>query len=296
MLLIKLAYEGEQKFIKDIQDIRTLMKEKNITIGISESIEGNTHFVKIFCDDKDYSEKLVSIINLYISNILYKVVIDVFKKKELFEYLMDTYFFLKHEELLEVEGRIMDMLYGKEAISDETSIYCMNRMNNIVDTIKNCIEENNELNINGFITFRMRELIGEIEKIIDKIIEKYMVEKEYREFIKLLKYFVDIQESKIDELNLIVNKDGGYDIRDAYGMDIFKDFINDLGEYKVSANVNMEDVIISGLITNSPRKVIIHNKQNCTNQEFIDTIVNVFGERVRFCNECELCQKNIIKI
>ena len=35
----------------------------------------------------------------------------------------------------------------------------------------------------------MRELREDIEFIIDKV-EKYMVEKEYTEFIKLLKYFV----------------------------------------------------------------------------------------------------------
>lgn len=296
MLLLKLAYEGEQNFIEDIQDIRNLFKEKNITIGISESIEGNTHFVKIFCNDGDYSEKLKSIIDLYISNILYKVVMDVFKKKEMFEYLTDTYFFLKHEELLEVEEQIMRVLNGKEAISDETNIYCMNRINNIIEKIKNCIEENQEININGFITFRMRDLLGDIENIIDKVIEKYMVEKEYREFIKLLKYFVEIQESKIEEINLVIDKNGGYQVRDSYGSDIFKEFINDLSECKIGNSVNIEDVIISGLITNSPRRVIIHHKENCTNREFLDTIINVFGERIRYCDECDICNRTKIKI
>ena len=55
MLLMKLAYEGEEAFIDNIQEIRELLKSKGIIIGISESIEKNTHFVKIFCDDKDYN-------------------------------------------------------------------------------------------------------------------------------------------------------------------------------------------------------------------------------------------------
>ncbi len=37
-----------------------------------------------------------------------------------------------------------------------------------------------------------------------------MVEKEYNEFIKLLKYFVDVQENKIDEVNIIIDKLGNY--------------------------------------------------------------------------------------
>ena len=35
----------------------------------------------------------------------------------------------------------------------------------------------------------MRELREDIEEIIDKVVEKYMVEKEYKEFIRLLKIF-----------------------------------------------------------------------------------------------------------
>ena len=34
-----------------------------------------------------------------------------------------------------------------------------------------------------------------------------MVEKEYNEFIKLLKYFVEIQESKVDEVNILIEEE-----------------------------------------------------------------------------------------
>ena len=53
----------------------------------------------------------------------------------------------------------------------------------------------------------MKELRSDIEEIIDKVIEGYMVEKEYKEFIKLLKYFVDIQESKIDLINIVIDNE-----------------------------------------------------------------------------------------
>lgn len=296
MLLMKLTYDGEQNFIEDIQELRDLLKEKKISIGIVESIEGNTHFVKLICDDDNYSEKLESILDLYMSNILYKVVIETFRRQEIYEYITDTYFFLKHEELLEVEESVMAVLSCKEGISDDTNVYCMNRVNSIIEKIKSCIEENREININGFIRFRMKELVTDIEMVIDKVVEKYMVEKEYKEFIKLLKYFVEIQDSKIEELNIIITPGGAYEIKDSYGNDIFKDFVSELSECKLGDTINIEDVIISGLITNAPRKVIIHKKEYCTNEEFLDTIVNVFGDRVIICNNCTLCTTEKIKI
>ena len=66
--------------------------------------------------------------------------------------------------------------------------------------------------------------------------------------------------------------------------------MNELTECKVGVNANIEDIIISGLITNAPKKIVIHEKKYCTNKEFIDTIINVFGDRVKFEDEF----KNVI--
>ncbi|EET86548.1 sporulation protein YtxC, partial [Clostridium carboxidivorans P7] len=77
----------------------------------------------------------------------------------------------------------------------------------------------------GFITFRMKELREDLEEIVDKVVERYMTEKEYNEFIKLLKYFVEIQESKIEEINIIIKSDGKYLIQDKEGNDIEKNYL-----------------------------------------------------------------------
>lgn len=282
---MKLAYEGEQTFIEDIQEVRRLLKSKGVTVGISESIESNTHFVKIFCDDQDYTEKLKGTIYQYISNVLYKVVVEAFRRKEMLEYLTENYFFLRHDEMVEIDRDINCLLSGDEKIKDETTIYCLNRVNYITDAIKEFIEETGGINITGFITFRMKFLTRYIEDIIDKVIEKYMVEKEYNEFIKLLKYFVDIQECKIDEVNLIIQSNGGYEIKDSTGEDMFKEFLKEMSDNPQNKSVNIEDIIISGLITNAPRKIRIFNEISCNNKEFLKTIKSVFGERVEVLGE-----------
>jgi putative sporulation protein YtxC len=151
------------------------------------------------------------------------------------------------------------------------------------------------ININGFITFRMRELREDIEKVIDKVVEKYMVEKEYKEFIRLLKYFVDIQDSKIEKINILISNGSSYIVIDGSGDDIFSTFLKDLSECKLGIDASVEDIIISGLITNAPNHIVIHGKEYCSNKEFIDTITNVFGDRVTFCNECELCSSTKTK-
>ena len=285
MLVLKLAYMGDLDFIKELQELKTLLKSKDIVIGLVEKIEGKIHVVKVMCDEECYSDKVFEKIKIYISEILYKIVIKNYKEKELFEFLTDTYFFLKQEEIIEVEKNVMDVFYQKAAIKDEVSVYCENKINKIISNIKECLDENNEFNINGFITFRMKELKDDIERVVDKVIEKYMIEKEYKEFIKLLKYFVDIQDSKIERVDIIINKDGGYSVLDENNTDLFGEFIKDLTDCKLGVDANVEDIIISGLITNAPKKINIFKKKYCTNNEFIDTIVNVFEKRVEFINE-----------
>ena len=282
MLLVKIAYKEEHNFIRDIQGIKDILKNKDIKIGMSEFIENDTHFIKVFCDDSQYSEEVKSKVILYISNVLYDIIIDNFRKKELLEYLTENYFFLKHSEMLEIDRKVNRVLKQQERILNEDSIYCVNRISAMQSMINDFIQEDYFINIDGFIRFRLRTMLPYIEQIIEKVVESYLVEKEYNEFINLLKYFVDIQDSKIEEVNIFIKNDGAYIIKDKSGNDIFKKFINDLVENKEDKAINPEDIIISGLITNSPKHINIYNRESCSNREFLNTISNVFGERVSF--------------
>ena len=296
MLVMKIVHNDEIDLVHELQELREILKKKNITIGLVESGEGSSHLIKVMCNEECYNEKIKRMIYLYISNILYNIVIEKYREKELFNFLTETYFFLKQEEILEVEEMIMKVLRSEENLKDEKMIFCISKINSIIEEIKTCLEENEEINIKGFITFRMKELREDIEEIIDKVVEEYMVEKEYKEFVKLLKYFVDIQESKIEKINIYIHEGGGYELKDGYGNDIFNEFMKELSECKIDTEAKIEDIIISGLITNAPKQVIIHHKENCLNAEFIETIVNVFGDRVFYCTGCTNCETSKLKV
>lgn len=292
MLLLTITYDNDRdEIIDEINQIKEYFNSKNVIIGISESILENTHFVKIFSDGIEQNEKYITKFNLHIANIIYKIVTEEFYSKEMNGFLQDTYFFLKYDELKEIKARCLEIFQNQEAIIDEDMIYCINRKNAILEKIVECIEENKEINIKGFITFRMKELKQDLECITDKIVEKYMVEKEYNEFIKLLKYFVDIQENKIDEINIYVQSDGNYIMKDDKDKDISKELFSELSETRFTGTANLDDMLLSGLITNSPKKIIIHCVENCLNKELIETIKSVFLDRVVFCNNCNVCRR-----
>lgn len=291
MLIFTMVYNGEREnLIEWVNEMRVFLKHKNFETGVSESIQNGVHFIKIFCKDDDFNVKLHSLFNLYMSEVMYKVVIEEFFKERVGDFLSENYFFLKYEELQEVKEISRKILKNEEEIVDDDGFAYMNLKNNIVQKIKQCIEENKEMNIEGFMRFRMKDIEGDIELVIDKVVEHYMVDKEYNEFIKLLKYFVEIQESKMEEVNIIINSKGDYVLLDENRVDVSTQMTNEFSDTKYSGMVGMDDMLISGLITNCPKRVIIHHEENCINKEVLQTIKCVFEERVFICNNCKMCE------
>ena len=81
MLVIRLVHNNDLDLVKELQELRELLKKKNITIGLVESGEGDSHLIKIMCEKERYNEKVKRMIYLYISNILYNIVIEKYRKK-----------------------------------------------------------------------------------------------------------------------------------------------------------------------------------------------------------------------
>ncbi|MCH4198831.1 putative sporulation protein YtxC, partial [Clostridium tyrobutyricum] len=226
--------------------------------------------------------------NIQIANIVYGIIVKEFYKKEIDLFLQENYFFLQNDEMDNIKNESYNLLMGDISIIDENSIYCINKKNNILEEIIDCMRESNNINIEGFISFRMKNTLSDLKNIIDKVVEKYMVEKEYDDFIKLLKYFVEIQESKIEYMDIVIEDNGDYIVRNEQGIDITNKLFNELTEFKTDKDVSSEDLLISVLITNSPQNICIHSVENCRNSEIIDTIQKVFTDRVKFYNSCNV--------
>ncbi|MGE5627722.1 MAG: putative sporulation protein YtxC [Solirubrobacterales bacterium] len=288
MHLVTLAFEKERdNVIREISTLRELYRDYNVDIGFSESMAGKTHFVRVFCDD-NMESRLLKKADFYMADILYKIAANEFINNEMEPMLEDSYFFLKNDEIGELKCECKNILMTSEKHLTDSNIYCYNKKNIIVEKIKKLIRENREINIEGFITFRMKELNSDFAYIVNRIVEGYMVEREYEEFIKLLKYFVDMQEPKVNLVNIIIDEMGDYKYRDGKNKDIKKSLYNEIYDLN-EEDSDGDDMLISLLIANSPKRIVIHKVENAINEEIIDTIVKVFSGRVELCNNCRLC-------
>lgn len=150
--------------------------------------------------------------------------------------------------------------------------------------------ENNTLCIQGFAAFRLKDYMQKIESIVEKVVDDYIIEREYRDFIHLLKYFVELQEPRLEEVHVIVKETGIFQLEDAESRPIEETSLEEFSIGITDSQVEYEDTLISALIAISPQRIILHLGVSNEYQETLGIILNVFGKRVEICRNCTRCE------
>ena len=115
--------------------------------------------------------------------------------------------------------------------------------------------------------------------------EEYFIKKDQDEFINVLKYFVDIQQEKLELLRIHIKEDNSFILYDKDGNKI--DSINDeeIMDMVIEENLNYEDFLMSNLLTLCPGKIeIIDSLNNNSSKEIIEIIKSIFGDKVTCIN------------
>ncbi len=149
------------------------------------------------------------------------------------------------------------------------------------------LEQNHEINLDGFVRFRMEDYRRDLEDTVDQAAEDYLVDREYKEFIGMLTCLAEIQPCLVEMVNILPLESGEYEIFDGQEAPI----VSKETEQPFGA-LTPDDQLLSRLITLSPEKIVIHRRQDIANKELVNTLLNVFGKKVRFCNGCSFCLKN----
>jgi putative sporulation protein YtxC len=132
----------------------------------------------------------------------------------------------------------------------------------------------------------MKELMGYISNICEDALEEYLIEKDYDEFISVLRYFINVQETKIDILKVYIRKDNSFILYDKNDNIIENENDEELINMFIKENLNYEDFLISTLLSLCPNHIIIYDSlKTNSSREIIDTIKAIFEEKVEEKNK-----------
>lgn len=208
------------------------------------------------------------------------------------EILRYNYFYFRQEERDEIVSIAKSKLEkGMPASRQETYLGLIERR-----TKNYLLEENQHLNIEGFVYFRLKDYQQELKGIVDDAVESYLMEKEYREFVRLLKYFLEIQQPKIEMVHLSVDEKGQFQITDNCFTKIdpreWEEF--DLEEF--NEENDYEDILVSMLVSLAPRQIMLHQKVLPLYPRAVDTLRRIFDKRLLICNKCANCRHELNQV
>lgn len=217
-----------------------------------------------------------------ISYILSFFVIDEVENTILNKLISQNYFYFDSDE----KKIIVNVCY--DIISDDFTNIFDKKLNSLYTSFYNYIINNRSIVLDGFINFRIKNYLSILDEIVCDAVNNYIIEKEYTEFISVLKYYINSHQYKSKIVHIIYSK------KDSVLLDENKHVIkieDDIFNTKYLSDITFSsnDYILNTLLTLLPNKIYIHLIDNFSN-EFINTLKLIFEKRVFICTNCAICK------
>lgn len=228
------------------------------------------------------SEELV-FINL-LSNILTNCIIDFYENNLICKIINYNYFYFDNFEKNIIKSNCT------EAISSDYSSN-IERKESIYSNVFNYLSASKNINnfvLDGFVNFRISEYISYLDTIVDLAVNKFIIDREYNDFINLLKAYIESKPATIDIVHLIYTNSAP----------ILLDKNRDLIDFSTNNIVNTTylsdisfsacDYILNTLLGLLPEKIVIHLITE--EDDFIASLKLIFSTKIVICTECDICK------
>ncbi|MCX7781438.1 MAG: putative sporulation protein YtxC [Negativicutes bacterium] len=277
------------------QDCRSFATD-GFRIAVDEISKGTYTFLGCNLTEGELSfynyERIKSTLKNYVAKILADIVV-LREEKRLVRKIIDTsYYYFSESERDTLFDSTLQILNSNNPLMPDFNFTA--RHTHIQTKIQEYLETNHELVLEGFIQFRLKSYREQLRLLVDKVVDEFVLELEYKEFIRVLRYFVDVQEPRIDEVHIVLSGENTFKLLDKQGKPVKNQHVDNILMQNAD-EINYEDLLVSALISLAPHHIIIHNKTSINTQELAGTIESVFEDRVALCDSgCAFCNTDII--
>lgn len=217
----------------------------------------------------------------FLSNLIKEVIIKFYEEKIIKQLINYNYFYFEEHEKRIILQNCLKIIKLDESNERE-------KINNLIlqEVIK-YIEENKTINLSGFIYFRIKEYFNYLDNNVDIAVSQFVIEKEYSEFISLLRIYVETRSTEYDLLHLIyINGESILIDENKNIVSVSENIYN--AKYLSDISFSSNDLALNTLLTLLPKKIEIHLIDE--EDEFINTIKLIFENRVSVCKDCNICR------
>ena len=272
-------------------DCKTIIQD-GFRVAIDEINKGHYTFIGCNVIEGELSfrnyERIKTSMKKHVANMLTEYIILREEKKIVKKIIERYYSYYTEDERKIIYERTLELLSGTDDVIVDFGM--TTRFTKILEKIIEYLDTHHELVLEGFINFRLKEYHEKLVQTVDKAVDDYTMDLEYKEFIRVLRCFVDIQEPQVEEVHVVIVNSGVYKIVDDQGQTIsnqnFENFLMQRDDH-----INYEDLLITALLTIAPYSVMmhVHEGDDAAIQNVLEIIKKIFDGRVMICYGCDFC-------
>lgn len=285
------AADGIDDIRQRLDDEFRCLQAEGLGVRIAESHRGQFTFLDCYIAEaatRGPAEEWDAKLRHYVANALSDVIIEKRQKEMIRKIIRGQY------QCFSADEQDTILRYADQNLADAAGhgpdlLYKVGRKTRILHSIRDFLAGSNELVLEGFVTFRLKEYVAELHEAVDRAVDDFLVEREQHEFIRLLRYFVEVQEPRIEHVHVLMRPKGAFHLLDDDGSAIRSEYLEGFVAEMVEGEVSQDDLLISALITLAPRLLTLHASGDLLEREGVRTALAVFGGRVLNCSGCSRC-------
>lgn len=266
---------NNNSIIKYLIDRFSLLELDNLYIS-SNSFKIYDNVIVHYCGDN------INLFYNYTCIILTDMVLKFYEPVVLKKELNNDFFYFSSSE----KDRILELCDLESSLESE---FFKNKYFSIYNSFYTYLKEHHSIVLNGFFNFRLQEYKNHLDYMLNTCINRYLIEREYFEFINILRLYINSNIPKVSNVNLVYFNNTGI------LLDENKQIINSKADESLNAKFLSDitfsdnDYILNYLLNALPSHLIIHLPLHETEDDFINTLKLIFEDRITICNNCDIC-------
>ena len=227
-----------------------------------------------------YLGKDISSFYAFLAGSLTNIIIRFYEKHILKCIIFSNYFYFSDIERNQILEYCIDLLNA----SQNDRLHC-NHL--IFSSCFDYVKHHNVLILDGFIHFRLKDYWKTLDDIVDISVDKFVLEREYNEFISLLKMYINSRKSVSPILHLVYHNNESILLDDKKQLIDISSHVFD-AKYLSDISFSSNDYALNALLSLLPEKLYVHLVSK-TEDEFICTLKLIFENRLFICDDCPIC-------
>ena len=217
----------------------------------------------------------------YISNAITKCIINFYEEFLIYSLISSNYFYFNSSEKKKILDNTLNLLLENNISSSRYDFINNEIYINLLNT--------HSIYLQGIINFKLSKYINFLNDQIDTAVNKFLIDKEYIEFVNILRLYIksECEDSKTEHLHLIYRDKTSILTDDNKNIITFNDNLQK-SRYISDISFSSNDLALNTLLNLVPKTITIHLVDGYLD-EFINTLKLIFQDRIKICEDCDIC-------